>query len=64
MIASGAALVVCELGQRIQWGEQHEVLGRPGQTHVEVAGLVAGCAVAAVELLVGAGRVGGRGRVG
>lgn len=55
--------VVAELGQGIQRGEQHEVLGGPDGAHVEVASLVAGHAVAAVELLVGAGRVGGQRRV-
>lgn len=59
---SGVAGVVSELGRGIQRREQHKVLRGPGRAHVEVAGLVAGRAVAAVELLVGAGRVGGRGR--
>lgn len=55
--------VVAELGQGIQRGEQHEVLGSPDGAQVKVTGLVAGHAVAAVELLVGAGRVGGKRRV-
>lgn len=55
--------VVAELGQGVQRGEQHEVLGGPDGAHVEVAGLVAGHAVAAVQLLVGAGGVGGERRV-
>lgn len=62
MDESGVAGVVSELGHWIQRGEQHEVLRGPGRAHVEVASLVAGRAVAAVELLVGAGRVGGRRR--
>jgi hypothetical protein len=59
---SVVAGIVSELGHGIQRGEEHKVLGGPGHADVEVAGLVAGRAVAAVELLVGAGGVGGRGR--
>lgn len=57
---SGIAGVVSELGQRIQRREQQKVLRGPVRAHVEVAGLVARRAVAAVELLLGPGRVGGR----
>lgn len=59
--SSGVARVVSELGQGIQRREQQKVLRGPVRAHVEVAGLVARRAVAAVELLLGAGRVGGRG---
>lgn len=58
---SGIAGVVSKLGHGIQRREQQKVLRGPGRAHVEVAGLLAGRAVAAVELLLGAGRVGGRG---
>lgn len=61
----GATGVVSELGQGIQRGEEHKVLGGPGCAHVEVAGLVAGGAVAAVKLLIAdRGRGEGRGSMG
>lgn len=59
--SSGIAGVVSELGHRIQRREQHKVFRSPDRAHVKVAGLLAGRAVAAVKLLLGAGRVCGRG---
>ena len=62
MDESVVAGVVPKLDHGIQRGEEHEVLGGAGRADVEVAGLVTGRAVTAVELLVGAGGFGGRGR--
>lgn len=51
MDKSVVAGVVPKLGYGIQRREEHEVLGGPGRAYVEVASLVAGRAIAAVELL-------------
>lgn len=49
---SVVAGVVPKLGHGIQRGEEHEILRGASRADVEVAGFVAGRAVAAVELLV------------